>query len=122
MASLVRRGEGLGGRRAAAMRRGHMNDEDAAFIEEVWAKYDVNDDGTMERAELSALMTEINEGVAPSPKELRMLTKAADADHNGLIDKKELKKLIALWFVLTEEKNTKWTLGNLRREIRQAFQ
>jgi len=98
-----------------------MSDEDAQFIDEVWAKYDQDEDGAIEFEEVKQLMTEINEGIAPSTKEVKMLIKVADADRSGTIDKRELKKLIGRWFVIAEEKHQKWTMGNFTREFRQAL-
>ena len=112
----------MGRRRAAARKRGALNDDDVNFIEEVWAKYDANDDGAMAEEELIGLMTDINEGIQPSRKEVRLLVKVADADKSGTIDKSEIKKLIQTWFVLAEEKNRKINLTNAKREIKQAFE
>ena len=112
----------MGKRRAAAKKRGALNDDDVNFIEEVWAKYDVNDDGDMSEDELIGLMTDINEGISPSRKEVKLLVKVADADKSGTIDKSEIKKLIQTWFVLAEEKNRKVNLANATREIKQAFE
>mmetsp|Transcript_28053 Transcript_28053/g.70455 ORF Transcript_28053/g.70455 Transcript_28053/m.70455 type:complete len:178 (-) Transcript_28053:26-559(-) len=116
------RQEAIGGRRRRARKRGGMSDEDVAFIDEIWAKYDSNDDGSIGFREVKDLMTEINEDIAPSDREVKMLVKVADADNSGTIDKQELRILIGRWFVLAEEKNRKWNLANFNREVKQAFQ
>eukprot|EP00873_Tetraselmis_striata_P014382 jgi/Tetstr1/434646/TSEL_023737.t1 len=89
------RQEAIGGRRRRARKRGGMSDEDVAFIDEIWAKYDSNDDGSIGFREVKDLMTEINEDIAPSDREVKMLVK---------------------------EKNRKWNLANFNREVKQAFQ
>mmetsp|Transcript_2212 Transcript_2212/g.6544 ORF Transcript_2212/g.6544 Transcript_2212/m.6544 type:complete len:169 (-) Transcript_2212:32-538(-) len=111
----------LGNRRKHARKRGQMSDADMDFIEEVWAKYDVNDDGTIAEKEVEALMTEINEDIPPSKKEVKMLIKVADADKSGTINKAELKKLVATWFVMAEDKNRRVNIKNIRREVTQAL-
>lgn len=67
---------------------------------QIWAKYDSNDDGSIGFREVKDLMTEINEDIAPSDREVKMLVKVADADNSGTIDKQELRILIGRWFVL----------------------
>ena len=111
----------MGNRRRNARRRGHMSDEDMDFIDEVWAKYDSNDDGSIGQKEVMDLMTEINEDIPPSKKEVKMLMKVADSDNSGTIDKDELKKLIATWFVMAEDRNRRVNLTNIKREVKQAL-
>jgi hypothetical protein len=111
----------LGARRVAARARGGLTDADVKFIDEVWAKYDVDDDGGLGVSEVKQLMTDMNEGVPPSDKEVKILVKISDVDNSGLVSKTELRKLVATWFVTAENKNRKLNFTNVKREVKQAF-
>uniref|UniRef100_A0A061RLG0 EF-hand domain-containing protein n=1 Tax=Tetraselmis sp. GSL018 TaxID=582737 RepID=A0A061RLG0_9CHLO len=110
----------IGVRRKQALRRGKLSPEDLEFINEVWAKYDLDGDKNITRAELQGLLQEINEGNSPTEKEVDLLFRAADVDQSGHLNKQELKQVIYTWFLLSENKR-KISVQNLTREVKQGI-
>jgi Ca2+-binding EF-hand superfamily protein len=74
---------------------------DQSVIAGVFAKFDTNGSGALERPQLAALLRELNKGSDVSTEELEWVLRHADADHNQAIDAHELSSAVALFYLHT---------------------
>eukprot|EP00951_Prasinocladus_malaysianus_P043900 scaffold556068_cov38-Prasinocladus_malaysianus.AAC.2 len=82
---------------------GGLAPEDEDFIGEMFAKYDKNDDGGLQETEIAALMADLNDGQQVPASIVKDYVKRYDTNRNGEIDKKEVRKLVAAWYISVEE-------------------
>eukprot|EP00287_Rhodomonas_sp_CCMP768_P007945 CAMPEP_0196736282 /NCGR_PEP_ID=MMETSP1091-20130531/14401_1 /TAXON_ID=302021 /ORGANISM="Rhodomonas sp., Strain CCMP768" /LENGTH=214 /DNA_ID=CAMNT_0042079993 /DNA_START=98 /DNA_END=742 /DNA_ORIENTATION=+ len=80
-------------------------------VEEKFDKYDANKSGKLERNQLKALLTDLDEGLAPSDDEVDWVMKTADGavegvDPTGGINKTELMLAVSLWYTHVEDKSS----------------
>eukprot|EP00286_Rhodomonas_abbreviata_P012464 CAMPEP_0181316290 /NCGR_PEP_ID=MMETSP1101-20121128/15816_1 /TAXON_ID=46948 /ORGANISM="Rhodomonas abbreviata, Strain Caron Lab Isolate" /LENGTH=211 /DNA_ID=CAMNT_0023423527 /DNA_START=217 /DNA_END=852 /DNA_ORIENTATION=- len=95
---------------AAALDVWKTHEASLAEVEAHFAKYDVNKSGKLERNQLKALLTDLDEGLAPTDEEVDMVMKTADGatgDPTGGINKTELMLAISLWYTHVEDKDGK---------------
>ena len=67
-------------------------------IETMFAKYDTDSSGSLDKAQLTKLLTDLNDGVEPSPEEVDWVMAEADQIGSGTITKPELQKATSLWY------------------------
>mmetsp|Transcript_31761 Transcript_31761/g.61997 ORF Transcript_31761/g.61997 Transcript_31761/m.61997 type:complete len:681 (+) Transcript_31761:236-2278(+) len=67
-------------------------------IEATFAKYDTDQSDSLDRPQLTSLLTDLNDGVTPEEAEVDWVFTNADQLGNGVITKPELKKALGLWF------------------------
>lgn len=82
-------------------------------IEANFAKYDTNNSGKLELGQLKALLTDLNEGIAPKDEEVEDIMEEADGhagSKTGGINKTELTFAISLWYGHIEENQKCCTL------------
>uniref|UniRef100_A0A7S0R6X3 EF-hand domain-containing protein n=1 Tax=Pyramimonas obovata TaxID=1411642 RepID=A0A7S0R6X3_9CHLO len=75
-------------------------------INELFSQYDTNKSGVLEPDQLKALLTDLNDGVAPSPEELHWVistTDKRDGVLEGTINKAEVMFAISLWYSVLDE-------------------
>jgi len=72
-------------------------------IEGIFQKYDVDKSGSLDKGQLTNLLTELNEGAEPTGEEVDWVIKHADVIGNGAISKPELAKAISVWYVHVAE-------------------
>ena len=79
--------------------------EDEDFISEMFAKYDTNDDGGLQEAEIHQLMNDLNDGIDVPLSTVKEYIARYDRNKNGDIDTKEVRKLVAAWYINVSETN-----------------
>ena len=75
-------------------------------ISAYFAKYDVNQSGKLEKEQLKALLTDLNDGKAPSEDEIEAIMEEADGlagQQTGGINRTELTGAISLWYGFVEQ-------------------
>mmetsp|Transcript_27381 Transcript_27381/g.42768 ORF Transcript_27381/g.42768 Transcript_27381/m.42768 type:complete len:228 (-) Transcript_27381:227-910(-) len=77
--------------------------DSAPEITEMFKKFDPDGNANLDRAELTEMLTELNEGVAPQESEVDWVMKEADIIGQGMISKPCLAKAISLWYTHVEE-------------------
>ena len=90
---------------AAKIWKGYL--ESKEDIEATFAKFDQNQSGKLEFEQLKALLTELNEGMAPADEEVQMVMEEADGiagQSTGGINVTELKVAISVWYNYVQEK------------------
>eukprot|EP00656_Telonema_subtile_P043032 TRINITY_DN4929_c0_g1_i1.p1 TRINITY_DN4929_c0_g1~~TRINITY_DN4929_c0_g1_i1.p1 ORF type:complete len:262 (+),score=90.96 TRINITY_DN4929_c0_g1_i1:93-878(+) len=73
---------------------------DLQFIDDLFEKYDTSKDGLLEIADMTALITKMNNDKAPTQEEVDLIVKAVDkrdGNVDGKIDKGELKEALLEW-------------------------
>eukprot|EP00873_Tetraselmis_striata_P014298 jgi/Tetstr1/434562/TSEL_023653.t1 len=89
--------------RAKAQPTGGLAPEDEDFIGEMFAKYDTDQDGGLNLDEIRRLMTDLNEGTDVDLKTVQQYVNRYDKDKSGTIEKAEVRKLIASWYIAVED-------------------
>lgn len=70
------------------------------IVDEIWEKYDVDGDGTIDSDELMKLVSEVMEwdetgkGDGPTPEEAQRFLASMDTDGNGVLDKDEFTAFV----------------------------
>eukprot|EP00281_Chroomonas_sp_CCMP1168_P023599 CAMPEP_0206231934 /NCGR_PEP_ID=MMETSP0047_2-20121206/11118_1 /ASSEMBLY_ACC=CAM_ASM_000192 /TAXON_ID=195065 /ORGANISM="Chroomonas mesostigmatica_cf, Strain CCMP1168" /LENGTH=214 /DNA_ID=CAMNT_0053655579 /DNA_START=88 /DNA_END=732 /DNA_ORIENTATION=+ len=83
----------------------HSYTSNANMIKDVFNRYDINNSGQLEKPQLKAFLTELNEGVHPTDQEVDAIMREADGQvvlPSGGINKTELMFAISLWYTHTE--------------------
>ena len=78
--------------------------KDQFKIHELFDKHDADASGCLPREELSPLLSEINDGVQPTDKDIDYILAKCDLDGNGRIERDQVKAAIECWYVLCEER------------------
>jgi len=84
----------------------HAFMEDKEWVDEIFAKYDIDKSGTLDSEQLKTLLTDLNEGEAPSDEEVARVASSADAVDgvaDGVINKLELRAAVAEWYSIKEQ-------------------
>ena len=87
---------------AAMTYQGYATDQD--FIERTLSKYDTNHDGKLDRPEVVAMLTELNDGNPPLDEEVDYVFENSDWDHSGTLTRTEIKVAISAWYALVSQK------------------
>eukprot|EP01010_Urceolus_cornutus_P000598 NODE_1116_length_1099_cov_251.280000_g853_i0.p2 GENE.NODE_1116_length_1099_cov_251.280000_g853_i0~~NODE_1116_length_1099_cov_251.280000_g853_i0.p2 ORF type:complete len:192 (+),score=43.56 NODE_1116_length_1099_cov_251.280000_g853_i0:126-701(+) len=74
-----------------------------ADVETVFKKFDTNNSGALNFAELKELLTTLNDGNPPADSEVQWVLERADILKDGEVDKPELTAAISLWYTKVEE-------------------
>jgi Ca2+-binding EF-hand superfamily protein len=69
------------------------------IIGSLFDEFDVDGNGKLDRNELRSLLTDLNEGVAPSEDHVSWVLDHADVIGHGVITRPELSKAISLWYI-----------------------
>eukprot|EP00281_Chroomonas_sp_CCMP1168_P025756 CAMPEP_0206238090 /NCGR_PEP_ID=MMETSP0047_2-20121206/14625_1 /ASSEMBLY_ACC=CAM_ASM_000192 /TAXON_ID=195065 /ORGANISM="Chroomonas mesostigmatica_cf, Strain CCMP1168" /LENGTH=680 /DNA_ID=CAMNT_0053662593 /DNA_START=10 /DNA_END=2052 /DNA_ORIENTATION=- len=67
-------------------------------IDEMFAKYDTDKSNTLDKAQLTEVLTALNAGTKPDDTEVNWVMENADVIGNGVITKPELGKAISIWY------------------------
>jgi hypothetical protein len=70
------------------------------------AAYDKNHDGKLGRAEVIAMLTELNNGKPPLEEEVDYVFSLADWDKSGDLTRTEIKIAISTWYGLVDKRLT----------------
>lgn len=79
------------------------------FINAVFEKFDTDRTGKLNKDQLRALLTELDDGNPPSNEEVDWVMACADAqdgDNDNAIDRTELMYAISLWFTHVDQKRS----------------
>lgn len=76
-------------------------------IEAKFAKYDTDSSGSLDKAQLAKLLTDLNDGVEPTSQEVDWVMSEADQIGSGTITKPELQKATSLWYSYTVDGDAK---------------
>ena len=68
-----------------------------AQVEELMVKHDEDQSGTLDKEELSELMTELNLGVKVSDAVYEKIWQSADKNGDGRVDLMELAPALSMW-------------------------
>ena len=68
------------------------------FLDAMFDTYDVKSTGKLDKGAMQKLLTDLNDGKKVHAAEVEYLMISADVNHDGLIDRNELKPAIALWY------------------------
>ena len=75
------------------------------FLNEIFAEFDADDSGTLDPSELAGLLRKCApEGCAVDQADVDFVIQLCDVNANGLIDREEVKPMIARWKRLSAEK------------------
>lgn len=85
--------------------------KEQAKIDAVFAKFDTDESGTLEREELLPLMKLLSPDVEPDEEDVNFIFAQVDGDGNGCISRSELLPLLAVWKQLAEQKAPATTSG-----------
>lgn len=72
-------------------------------VVDLFKKYDTDESGTLPYAQLKPLLQELNEGEAPTERDIQYVLKQAEAGAETGIGKSEIKSAIACWYCLCDE-------------------
>lgn len=89
--------------RAKAQPNGGLAPEDEDFIGEMFSKYDQNNDGGLSADEIGRLMTDLNDGNEVDAATIQQYINRYDKDKSGTIEKTEVRKLVAAWYISVED-------------------
>jgi len=78
------------------------------MIDEVFREYNQEGDGHLDRNQLKGVLTQLNDGYAPTDAQLDEVMKEADEIGSGTVTKPELTRAISLWYaaLLPSDKRT----------------
>lgn len=95
---------------AVAKWKSMMNEQE--FFTNLFVKFDVDQSGHIDKTELTALLTDLNESSEPpSEEEVGDIIMRVDQDSNAVLDKAELQSAVETWYIdrqlLKEEQQEK---------------
>mmetsp|Transcript_6052 Transcript_6052/g.7834 ORF Transcript_6052/g.7834 Transcript_6052/m.7834 type:complete len:201 (+) Transcript_6052:53-655(+) len=73
--------------------------DEREFIDGLFAKFDVDKSGVVDKVELKALLTDMNDNEPPTEDEIDDIIFRVDTDNNGTINRDELQPAIETWFI-----------------------
>jgi len=91
-------------RRQEAAKNKALTKEDMEFIDAVYNKYDINKDGELATSELKKLLTDLNDGHAPTDEEVEEMVEHADRNSDGTVNRQEFMSVIRAWYLMEGEK------------------
>jgi hypothetical protein len=89
--------------RATKQPGGGLAPEDEDFIGEMFGKYDADDSGGLSAEEIGTLMKDLNDGIEVDPSTVQQYVNRYDKDKSGTIEKSEVRKLVAAWYISVED-------------------
>ncbi|MQL94670.1 hypothetical protein Taro_027342 [Colocasia esculenta] len=90
-----------------------LDDEQLAELREIFRSFDRNNDGSLTRLELDALLRSL--GLKPSPEQVEALIHRADTNSNGLVEFSEFVGLVAPEILASRSPYTEEQLRRLFR-------
>jgi Ca2+-binding EF-hand superfamily protein len=78
-----------------------MRDE-VQMIDSKFSEYDTESSGSLTPVEVAQVLKMLNDGITPASEEMEWILKTADADGNGQLDHKELRKAVMIWYTHVE--------------------
>eukprot|EP01046_Picozoa_sp_COSAG06_P021957 COSAG06_NODE_1676_length_8740_cov_49.476334_2_plen_817_part_00 len=78
-----------------------MRDE-VQMIDSKFSEYDTESSGSLTPVEVTQVLKMLNDGIAPASEEMEWILNTADADGDGQLDHKELRKAVMIWYTHVE--------------------
>lgn len=78
-----------------------MRDE-VQMIDSKFSEYDTGSSGSLTPVEVAQVLKVLNDGIDPASEEMEWILNTADADGNGQLDRKELRKAVMIWYTHVE--------------------
>eukprot|EP00759_Apiculatamorpha_spiralis_P041354 PhF_6_TR40008/c0_g1_i1/m.59377 len=87
--------------KAAEQNGGKLTEEELEYLRDTFEMFDKDGSGTLDRAEISSLLTVLNDNIPPPTEEVEWVFQYYDQDGNGTFDQREFMQIVERWYAGT---------------------